>query len=194
MTLALVLPLILAMGWSLRWHAVSSPTQSAFERCAGWIAAMSVQYKPVGWVRTKLFYDAVLIAGIAAYLFAFLRLAPASRPVESALDEQSLAIKAYGSCAFILLTLVLAIGPLARLDQRFLPLLYNRRHFGVMTCAVAGAHVTAVLGWYFAYSPLDPWVAVFCDRDRLWRVAWISLSAIWYRSIFYSAGSCSNEP
>ena len=122
---------------------------------------MSVQYKPVGWVKTKLLYDAVLIVGIAAYLFAFLRLAPASRPAETALDEQSLAIKAYGSCAFILLTLILAIGPLTRLDQRFLPLLYNRRHFGVMTCAVAAAHVTAVFGWYFAYSPLDPWVALF---------------------------------
>src|ERR1700692_411875 len=51
-----------------------------------------------------------------------------------------------------MLTTTLAIGPLARLDSRFLPLLYNRRHFGVLTCAVAGGHVAAVLGWYFNYS------------------------------------------
>ena len=31
------------------------------------------------------------------------------------------------------LTIILSFGPLARLDRRFLPLLYNRRHFGVLT-------------------------------------------------------------
>lgn len=122
---------------------------------------MSVSYHPVGWTRSKIVYDAVLLAGVAVYLTAFLRFAPAGRSPGTLLDEQSLAIKAYGSCAFILLTIVLMIGPLARLDTRFLPLLYNRRHFGVITCAVAAAHLTAVLSWYFAFSPLDPWVALF---------------------------------
>ena len=37
--------------------------------------------------------------------------------------------RAFGACAFVMLTVILAIGPLARLDRRFLPLLYNRRHF-----------------------------------------------------------------
>jgi hypothetical protein len=31
-----------------------------------------------------------------------------------------------------MLTIILSIGPLCRLDRRFLPLLYNRRHFGVL--------------------------------------------------------------
>lgn len=122
---------------------------------------MSVAYHPVGWTRSKIVYDAVLLAGVAIYLLCFLRFAPRVRAPGTLLDDQSLAIKAYGSCAFILLSLVLMIGPLARLDTRFLPLLYNRRHFGVITCTIAAAHLLAVLNWYFAFSPLDPWVALF---------------------------------
>lgn len=128
---------------------------------------MSVSYRPVGWTRSKIVYDVVLLAGIGLYLVAFMRFAPRARTAGTLLDDQSLAIKAYGTCAFLLLTLVLMIGPLARLDTRFLPLLYNRRHFGVITCTVAAAHAMAVLDWYFAYSPLSPWVALFAT-DTAW--------------------------
>lgn len=109
---------------------------------------MSHGYVPVSWTASKKLYDAVLLAGVGLYLLAFLRF--------GAGDDQALRIKALGSCAFLLLTLVLALGPLARLDRRFLPLLYNRRHAGVITCAVALGHALAVLGWYFAFSPLAP--------------------------------------
>ena len=117
---------------------------------------MSALYKPVSWTRSKLVYDAVLLAGIALYLLTFLWLGPRLQTVTLPPDGPTTAMMAYGSCAFLLLTLVLCIGPLARLDRRFLPLLYNRRHLGVMTCAVAAGHVMAVLGWYFAYSPTPP--------------------------------------
>jgi nitrite reductase/ring-hydroxylating ferredoxin subunit/DMSO/TMAO reductase YedYZ heme-binding membrane subunit len=53
---------------------------------------------------------------------------------------------------FLMLTVILCIGPLARLDRRFLPLLYNRRHFGVMTTFVALTHAGYILDWYFAFS------------------------------------------
>jgi nitrite reductase/ring-hydroxylating ferredoxin subunit/DMSO/TMAO reductase YedYZ heme-binding membrane subunit len=127
---------------------------------------MSATYKPVGWTGTKLAYDAVLIVGICAYVVAYVRLAPPARPSALLLDEGSLLIRAYGTCAFILLSLVLCIGPLVRIDRRFVPLLYNRRHFGVITCAVSAAHLMAVLDWYLAFSPLDPWVALFAVDTR----------------------------
>jgi nitrite reductase/ring-hydroxylating ferredoxin subunit/DMSO/TMAO reductase YedYZ heme-binding membrane subunit len=120
---------------------------------------MSVRYVPVGWSRTKLVYDAVLGAGVAIYLLAYLRLGPALQPFEVA-DGGTLIMRAFGSCAFLLMTLVLCIGPLARLDRRFLPLLYNRRHFGVLTCLVAAGHAWHVLGWYFAFSATSPYVGV----------------------------------
>jgi nitrite reductase/ring-hydroxylating ferredoxin subunit/DMSO/TMAO reductase YedYZ heme-binding membrane subunit len=62
-------------------------------------------------------------------------------------------MNAFGTCAFLLLTVILSIGPAARLDPRFLPLLYNRRHLGVIAAAVASTHAYAALDWYFTYSP-----------------------------------------
>ena len=121
---------------------------------------MSARYKPVGWNRSKMLYDAALLAGVAAYLLVYLWLGPRLQRVTLPPDGPTMAMKAYGSCAFLLLTLVLCIGPLARLDRRFLPLLYNRRHFGVMTCAVAFGHAAAVLDWYFAFSAVPPTLAV----------------------------------
>ena len=117
---------------------------------------MSVTYVPVGWSRTKLAYDGVLLTGVMIYLLAYLGLAAPLQPDQSPPDGGSLPIKAFGSCALLLLGTVLAIGPLARLDRRFLPLLYNRRHFGVITCTVAAAHAWHVLGWYFAFAATPP--------------------------------------
>jgi nitrite reductase/ring-hydroxylating ferredoxin subunit/DMSO/TMAO reductase YedYZ heme-binding membrane subunit len=125
---------------------------------------VSVLYKPVTWTRSKLVYDAVLLAGIALYLLTFLWLGPTVQSVTLPPDGPTMAMMAYGSCAFLLLTLILCIGPLARLDRRFLPLLYNRRHLGVMTCAVAAGHAFAVLDWYFAFSP-TPQVAALLGAD-----------------------------
>jgi nitrite reductase/ring-hydroxylating ferredoxin subunit/DMSO/TMAO reductase YedYZ heme-binding membrane subunit len=121
---------------------------------------MSVLYRPVGWTPFKIAYDAVLLGAIALYLLVYVRVGPHLATLSGGPDGPTLAMGAYGSCAFLLLTVALAIGPLARLDRRFLPLLYNRRHLGVMTAVVATAHANAVLGWYFAYSPTDPLVAL----------------------------------
>lgn len=129
---------------------------------------MSVAYKVVTWNRNKLVYDALLLALMAGYLTAFLHFSPAAA---SPPDEQARHIRAYGSLAFLMLTVILCIGPLARIDTRFLPLLYNRRHFGVMTFAVALAHANAVLGWYFAYSPANPYVALLSSNTSFARLA-----------------------
>jgi len=117
---------------------------------------MSARYTPVGWTPAKRRYDLVLAAAILSFLVLFQRLGSGGNP---ALDDQSLAIKAQGCLAFVLLTVALAIGPLARLAPRFLPLLYNRRHLGVATFAVALGHALEVLGWHFAYSATPPLVA-----------------------------------
>jgi nitrite reductase/ring-hydroxylating ferredoxin subunit/DMSO/TMAO reductase YedYZ heme-binding membrane subunit len=121
---------------------------------------MSVRYVPVTWTRFKYVFDVVLLGGIVLYLLAYLRLGPRLSSATKPLDGPTMLMGAYGTCALLLLTLALCVGPLARLDRRFLPLLYNRRHLGVMTAVVATAHAQAVLGWYFAYSPTNPYVAL----------------------------------
>ena len=42
----------------------------------------------------------------------------------------------------------------------FLPLLYNRRHFGVMTVFVAITHASYIVNWYFAFSSTNKYEAL----------------------------------
>ncbi|MCY4301851.1 MAG: ferric reductase-like transmembrane domain-containing protein [Aestuariivita sp.] len=121
---------------------------------------MSVKYIPVQWNRFKSFYDLVVLAMIMGFLWVFVHLVPGVLPHDPAINPQIHNMRAFGSCAFFLLTAILLIGPLARLNSRFLPLLYNRRHLGVLTCFVALTHATLVIRWYFVFSPTDRYVAL----------------------------------
>lgn len=98
---------------------------------------MSVHYQAVIWNRQKKIYDATAIGAIIAYLALFIGLGAALHPNATI---ETLLIRAFATAAFLLLHLILAIGPLSRLDKRFLPLLYNRRHLGVLMFTLALAH------------------------------------------------------
>jgi nitrite reductase/ring-hydroxylating ferredoxin subunit/DMSO/TMAO reductase YedYZ heme-binding membrane subunit len=115
---------------------------------------MSVGFRAVQWNRDKLVYDGVLLAVVALYVTVFLIVVPRLEPPKDALGEIDLRIRAFGSATFLMLTAILMIGPLTRLDRRFLPLLYNRRHFGVLTFCVALAHVWFMIDWYLAQDAL----------------------------------------
>lgn len=121
---------------------------------------MSVAYIPVQWNRNKWLYDAVLVVLVFAYIAIFLHVATPAQGFARPIDANVVRARALGSCVFLMLTVILCIGPLARLDRRFLPLLYNRRHFGVLTCFVAIGHAGFILDWYFAFSPIPQWEAV----------------------------------
>lgn len=126
---------------------------------------MSAGYKAVQWNRNKIWYDAILIMGVAAYIWSYRTLAPMLDPNAEAMNVR---IRAYGSAAFVLLHLILSIGPLCRLDRRFLPLLYNRRHMGVTMSVLALLHTDVVVTWYHDYSPfLEPWVSVLVSNTRV---------------------------
>ena len=120
-----------------------------------------MKYIPVQWNPNKWYYDAALLVGVVLFLWVFLYIAPGALSHERPINPQIHNARAFGTCAFTMLTVILCIGPLARLDRRFLPLLYNRRHFGVMTCAVAMTHAFYVLNWYFAFSGTDKYATVF---------------------------------
>ncbi len=116
---------------------------------------MSERYVPVGWNATKIVYDVVVLAIVGVYISVFLWVAPSFQHVTLPLDDYTMRMNAFGTCAFLLLSVVLSIGPAARLDPRFLALLYNRRHLGVLTAAVATTHAYAALDWYFSYGRWD---------------------------------------
>jgi nitrite reductase/ring-hydroxylating ferredoxin subunit/DMSO/TMAO reductase YedYZ heme-binding membrane subunit len=115
---------------------------------------MSVGFRAVQWNRRKVVYDLILLAGVALYIAAFMGISAWRHPPADWPAWINLRIDAFGSCAFIMLTIILSIGPLARLDPRFLPLLYNRRHFGVLTFFVAAVHGWSVVEWFWAYDAL----------------------------------------
>ncbi len=126
---------------------------------------MAATYKPVLWNRHKRIYDALLIAGIAAYLAIFIAVGYATSDSANT-SMEILIISALGACAFFMLHIVLAIGPLARLSPIFLPLLYNRRHFGVALFVVAAAHATYATIWYHGYGVINPIVSLFVSNPR----------------------------
>jgi nitrite reductase/ring-hydroxylating ferredoxin subunit/DMSO/TMAO reductase YedYZ heme-binding membrane subunit len=85
---------------------------------------------------------------------------------DSSIGNEILFLRALGTCAFTLLHIVLCIGPLARFDRRFLPLLYNRRHLGVVTFFVGAAHGFLATGYYHAFGRLNPLVSLLSTNTQ----------------------------
>ncbi len=131
---------------------------------------MSARYEPVGWNTSKIVYDAVALAVILVYLAGFMFVAPRFQTLSGPIDDFTLRMNAFGTCAFLLMTVILCIGPAARLDRRFLPLLYNRRHLGVMTAGVALVHAWNAVDWYFSYSPRPRFVMLLAGNTSFGQV------------------------
>ena len=115
---------------------------------------MSTSFRAIQWNRDKRVYDGILLAAVAVYIAGFILIGAWTSPPPDNLAWIDLRIRAFGSCAFLMLTAILSIGPLARLDTRFLKLLYNRRHFGVLAFLVALAHALFMIEWYIARGAL----------------------------------------
>jgi nitrite reductase/ring-hydroxylating ferredoxin subunit/DMSO/TMAO reductase YedYZ heme-binding membrane subunit len=126
-------------------------------------AEVSVQYKAVLWNRQKRIYDSVLAGGVLGYLALFIGTGWMIHP--SATIE-TLSIRALGTLALLMLHVVISIGPLCRLDSRFLPLLYNRRHLGVATFLVGLAHGVFSVVQFHALGDVNPVVSLFISNTR----------------------------
>ena len=127
---------------------------------------MSVRYTWVQWNHKKLTYDAVMLSAIVLYLIAFVVGSILGRAPDEQISMPIVLIRALGTCAILLLTLILCIGPAARLDRRFLPLLYNRRHLGVATFIIALLHGLIVLVWYHGFGVRNPILSIFVSTPR----------------------------
>jgi nitrite reductase/ring-hydroxylating ferredoxin subunit/DMSO/TMAO reductase YedYZ heme-binding membrane subunit len=127
---------------------------------------LSVKYVAVKWTRDRYIYDAVLTAGIVLYLAGFVLVGKSAWTGSAAIADQVLLLRAFGTCAFILLHIILCIGPLSRFDRRFLLLLSNRRHLGVATFLVAWAHALLAVSYYRGFGRLDRLVALFTGDTK----------------------------
>lgn len=122
---------------------------------------MSVQYQAIGWNRQKRLYDVVIVAGVMLYLGVFVGLGTLLFPSVTA---ETLLIRGLGTAAFLLLHVVLCIGPLCRLDSRFLSLLYNRRHLGVTTFLLGLAHGSFALIQFHALGNINPLLSLLTSN------------------------------
>src|SRR5215468_3531595 len=153
---------------------------------------MSSAFRAVQWNRTKLVYDGILLAGVALYIGAYLTLMHWLDPPKDLPAAIDVRIRAFGTCAFFMLTIILSIGPLARLDRRFLPLLYNRRHFGVLTFFVPARllHGRMVCGPRRVAEPLRR-----TDQSlRLWQVHRLSLQGAGPRCAAHPVPAGGDQP
>src|SRR5580658_1421528 len=119
---------------------------------------MGIAYVSVQWNRQKKFYDAVLVGGVAIYLLLFGALTEILFPY---VTEEILLMRAFGTAAFLLLHVILCIGPLCRLNSKFLPLLYNRRHAGVTMFLLGLIHAVLVITTYHAGGDINPILSIF---------------------------------
>ena len=122
---------------------------------------MSLNYKAVGWNRQKRIYDAVLWGGVLGFLAVFV---VAGLWLQPQITAETLLIRALGTAAMILLHVILSIGPLCRLDPRFLPLLYNRRHMGVTMFVLGLGHGLFALVQFHALGDVNPLVSVLAGN------------------------------
>jgi len=127
---------------------------------------MSVTYRAVQWNRHKLVYDAVSAVCIVGFILVFIAFAFVFPPGNEPPDSAVLLIRATGFAAISMLHVVLLIGPLARVWPKAKPLLYNRRHLGVMTFLVALLHALAVIGYYHAFGEMNPVVSLLVNTAR----------------------------
>ncbi|MEM1072673.1 MAG: Rieske 2Fe-2S domain-containing protein [Planctomycetota bacterium] len=113
---------------------------------------MTQRFRWVQWNRHKAAYDRVLGLAVGVFLgvvvaVGFLRFA-----APGDIAAPVLVMRALGLAGLVLLHAILMIGPLARLDDRFLVLLYNRRHMGVTFFFIVLLHALISIGYYGGFG------------------------------------------
>lgn len=117
---------------------------------------MSVGYRAVSWTTHKRWYDAALTVGVLLSIGVYALLTKLLYTGDEAISDEVLLIRSLGACAITLLHLALAIGPLHRLWPETAPLLFNRRHLGVLTFLVAALHAVISVGFYHGFGIMNP--------------------------------------
>ncbi len=125
---------------------------------------MSLNYQAVLWNRQKKIYDGLIVLGVVLYLGMFVGVGSLVRPQTTI---ETLLIRGFGTLALALLHVILSIGPLCRLDRRFLPLLYNRRHLGVTMFLCGLFHGVFAIVQFHALGNVNPLVSVLSSNTDL---------------------------
>src|SRR4051812_29559577 len=140
---------------------------------------MSASYTAVGWNRQKKRYDWLIFGFCALYLSLFISLTTLFNPQYT---FETVLIRSTSTLAVLLLHVILAIGPLCRINQKFLPLLYNRRHLGVTMFTVALVHGSFSLLQFHALGNVNPFFSLLTSNTNF-----NSLSAFPFQALGFTA-------
>jgi len=136
---------------------------------------MSASYTAVGWNRQKKYYDWLIFGFCVLYLLVFIILTAISNPQYT---FETVLIRSTSTLAFLLLHIILSIGPLCRIDKKFLPLLYNRRHLGVTMFTVALIHGGFSIFQFHALGNVSPLVSLFTSNTQFNSVSQFPFQAL----------------
>ncbi len=113
---------------------------------------MGATFKIVSWTPYKKRFDKIMLGIVALYLLIYIGslyfLYPNIQP-------QLLIIKSTGSLAVLMIHFILLLGPLSRLNKKFLPILYNRRHLGVTMFFITLIHGVMSLLYYQGFGSIS---------------------------------------
>jgi len=129
---------------------------------------MSASYLAVGWNRQKKFYDWLIFAFCTLYLTTFIVLTAVFNPDYT---FETVLIRSTSTLGLILLHVILSIGPLTRINKKFLPLLYNRRHLGVTMFNVVLVHGVFGIIQFHSLSNVNPLVSLFTSNTHFTSLA-----------------------
>jgi methionine sulfoxide reductase heme-binding subunit len=124
---------------------------------------MSASYVAIGWNRQKKIYDWLIALFCFLYLSLFISL---NLVFNEQVTFETLLLRSSSTLAVLLLHVILAIGPLCRLNKRFLPLLYNRRHLGVTMFMLALVHGSFAIIQFHSLSNTNPFVSLFTSNTN----------------------------
>jgi nitrite reductase/ring-hydroxylating ferredoxin subunit len=122
---------------------------------------MGLDYQMVLWNKYKKTYDKTIVVGMLLYLIVF---AVVTLIFNAETSIETLLIRAFGTLAIIMLHVVLVIGPLCRLNNRFLPILFNRRHLGVTMFITALIHGGFSIFQFHALGNTNPIYSIFTSN------------------------------
>ena len=122
---------------------------------------MGLDYQLVLWNKDKKIYDKIIAGSMLLYIILF---AAITLVFNSQTSIETLVIRAFGSLAIVMLHIILVIGPLARLNSSFLPILYNRRHLGVSMFIAALIHGGFSIFQFHALGDVNPIYSIFTSN------------------------------
>ena len=122
---------------------------------------MGLDYQTVLWNKHKKTYDKIIAVSMLLYIILF---AVITLIFNSETSIETLVIRAFGSLAIVMLHIIFVIGPLARLNNAFLPILYNRRHLGVSMFIAALIHGGFSIFQFHALGDVNPIYSLFTSN------------------------------